>query len=106
MKRIAPHLRQATTRIANIWLLEDSSGRKFLIDSGHPIERPALLANLWMAGIRSPGELTAILLTHRHSDHAGNAAWLRKRYGARVICHEYDAAALSGRVSAPPLVRE
>jgi glyoxylase-like metal-dependent hydrolase (beta-lactamase superfamily II) len=105
MRRIAPHLRLASTKIANIWLLEDSSGRKFLVDSGHPIERPQLLANLWLAGIRMPGDLTAVLLTHRHSDHAGNAAWLRKRFGARVICHENDAAALSGRSSAPPLVR-
>jgi glyoxylase-like metal-dependent hydrolase (beta-lactamase superfamily II) len=59
-----------------------------------------------MSGIRMPGDLTAVLLTHRHSDHAGNAAWLRKRFGARVICHENDAAALSGQVSAPPLVRK
>lgn len=106
MRKIAPHLRLASTKIANIWLLEDSSGHKFLIDSGHPIERPTLLANLWMAGVRSPGDLTAILLTHRHSDHAGNAAWLRKRFGARVICHENDAGPLSGRVSPPPLVRK
>jgi glyoxylase-like metal-dependent hydrolase (beta-lactamase superfamily II) len=104
--RINPHLQCASCRIANIWLLTDREGRRFLIDSGHPIERPALLASLWTAGVRMPGDLAAVLLTHRHSDHAGNAAWLRKRFGARVICHENDAAALSGRVSAPPLVRK
>jgi glyoxylase-like metal-dependent hydrolase (beta-lactamase superfamily II) len=106
MRRIAPHLRIATTKIANIWLLEDGAGQKFLVDTGHPIERPSLLANLWMAGVRMPGDLTAVLLTHRHSDHAGNAAWLRKRFGARVICHENDAAALTGRSAPPPMCRD
>lgn len=106
MKKLAPHLQLAATRIANVWVLEDPSGRKFLVDTGHPIERPSLLADLWMAGIRAPGDLTAVLLTHRHSDHAGNAAWLRKRFGARVICHEFDAAALSGKVTAPALLRK
>ncbi len=55
------------------------------------------------AGIRGPGDLTAVLLTHRHCDHAGNAAWVRKRFGARVYIHEFDAAALEGKVSSPPL---
>jgi glyoxylase-like metal-dependent hydrolase (beta-lactamase superfamily II) len=106
MQTIAPHLKSAGTRIANVWLLEDSSGRKFLIDTGHPIERLPLIKQLWSMGVRMPGDLTAILLTHRHSDHAGNAAWLRKRFGARVICHENDAAVLSGKHSAPPLCRD
>lgn len=105
MKKIAPHLQLASTKIANVWILEDRAGHRFLIDTGHAIERPLLLAELFKAGIRMPGDLTAILLTHRHSDHAGNAAWLRKRFGARVICHANDAAALTGRVSPPPLVR-
>lgn len=99
MKRIAPHLRQPGTRIGNLWLLESGTER-FLIDTGHPLERPSLLAELMLkGGIRQPGDLTAILLTHRHNDHAGNAAWMRKRFGTRVYCHENDAAALQGRVS-------
>lgn len=93
---IGSHLKRLGTRISNTWLFQDPQGLKFLIDTGHPLERLPLLADLWAAGIRMPGDLTAILLTHRHSDHAGNAAFLRKRFGARVICHREDAALLSG----------
>jgi glyoxylase-like metal-dependent hydrolase (beta-lactamase superfamily II) len=97
LKRIASHLRQPSTRIGNLWLLEHA-GSRFLIDTGHALERPSLLAELMVqGGIHGPGDLTAILLTHRHGDHAGNAAWMRKRFGARVYCHENDAAALQGR---------
>jgi glyoxylase-like metal-dependent hydrolase (beta-lactamase superfamily II) len=93
---VAPHLKRLATRIANTWLFEDPSGQKFLIDTSHPIERIPLVTELWRAGIRLPGDLTAIFLTHRHSDHAGNAAFLRKYFRARVICHRADAAILSG----------
>lgn len=103
MRAVAPHLRLATlVRIANVWLLEDA-GRRFLVDSGHPLERPLLLASLWRAGVRRRGDLAGVLLTHRHSDHAGNAAWLRRRFGCPVVCHERDAAVLSGASPPPPL---
>lgn len=102
MRRVAPSLRLATSVvISNVWLLEDTEGRRFLIDTGHPLERPILLLSLWRAGVRRPGDLAAILLTHRHSDHAGNAASLRRRFRCPVVCHEDDAPALSGK-SAPP----
>lgn len=106
MQPIAPHLKSAGTKIANVWLLEDPAGRKFLVDTGHPLERLPLLARLFQLGVRMPGDLTAILLTHRHSDHAGNAAFLRKRFGARVICHENDAGVLTGRIAPPAMHRD
>jgi glyoxylase-like metal-dependent hydrolase (beta-lactamase superfamily II) len=97
LKQLAPHLKQPATRIGNLWLLEHG-GNRILIDTGHALERPALLPELMLqCGVRMPGDLTAIVLTHRHSDHAGNAAWLRKRFGARVYCHENDRAALEGQ---------
>ncbi len=106
MKKIAPHLSQVRTQISNIWLLEDLSGRKFLIDTGHRLERLSLVSQLWFRGIRHPGDLTAILLTHRHSDHAGNAAFLGKRFGAPIICHAKDAEILMGRANPPSLLRD
>lgn len=82
-------------RVANVWLLEDDERRRFLIDTGYVLERPALAMSLRRAGI-GRGDLTAVLLTHRHSDHAGNAAWLRDAYRAPVICHQADAVTLTG----------
>ncbi|MBI3557507.1 MAG: MBL fold metallo-hydrolase [Deltaproteobacteria bacterium] len=102
MKKVAPHLGLAAgVKIANSWLLTDSQGRRFLIDTGYFTDRPALLAHLWIAGVRAKHELTAVLLTHRHSDHAANAAWLRGKFDCPVVCHEADAPFLRG-AKAPP----
>ncbi len=89
--------------ISNVWLLSDSDGHRFLIDSGDHRERPFLRLALKRAGLTSPGDLTAILLTHCHRDHAGNAAWLRRKFQCPVICHRADSAFLSGRTAQPRL---
>lgn len=89
-------------RIANVWLLEDGEGRRILVDSGHRVERRNLATSLRRAGI-APGGLSALLLTHRHSDHAGNAAWVRDTFRCPVLCHEHEAAVLTARESARPL---
>jgi glyoxylase-like metal-dependent hydrolase (beta-lactamase superfamily II) len=34
--------------------------------------------------------LKYIFITHFHYDHVGNAALLKKRYGAKVVCHSLD----------------
>lgn len=106
MKRVRSGLGLASTVIvSNVWLLEDAMGRRFLVDTGHFAERYTLLLHLWLAGVRRQGDLTAILLTHRHSDHAGNAAWLRKRFDCPVICHEHDRAFLTGECRPCSLAR-
>lgn len=91
-------------RISNIWLLETSQGR-LLIDTGHPVERLVLRGHLWRAGIRGKGDLQGVILTHRHSDHAGNASWLRSTFDCAIFCHEADAPHLTGAQPAPKLHR-
>lgn len=97
MRKIAPHLQLAeSVKISNIWLLEDSMNRRFLVDTGFYTDRPLLKLLLWRSGIRRKGDLTAVLLTHRHSDHAGNAAWLKETFECPVICHPNDVPTLHG----------
>jgi glyoxylase-like metal-dependent hydrolase (beta-lactamase superfamily II) len=36
-----------------------------------------------------------LILTHSHFDHAGNAAWLRKEYSAKIIVHAAEKEALA-----------
>lgn len=95
MRKITPQLGLMDfAKISNVWLLSGRHGR-FLIDTGFPLERPALLYHLWRSGVRSKGDLSGVLLTHRHSDHSGNAAWLREKFDCPVICHKDDAPYLA-----------
>ena len=90
--------------ISNVWLLK-SQGITLLIDTSHAAARRPLLRWLNRNGIARPGDLSAIVLTHRHSDHAGNSAFLRERLHCPVCLHENDAPFLDGRMPPPPLSR-
>ncbi|MCC6552986.1 MAG: MBL fold metallo-hydrolase [Polyangiaceae bacterium] len=90
--------------ISNVFLLDGGRGDRWLVDTGHWSERVTLLRELRRAGLR-PGDLTGVLLTHRHSDHAGNAAFLQRRYGVKIHAHRDDAAVLEGRIARPMMGR-
>jgi glyoxylase-like metal-dependent hydrolase (beta-lactamase superfamily II) len=103
MKPVVASIRHLSRlRVSNVFLLDGPRGDRWLIDTGHWSERATLLWELRRSGLR-PGELTGVLLTHRHSDHAGNAAFLQRRYGARIYAHRDDAAVLEGRAARPRL---
>jgi len=89
--------------VTNVWFLKDSEGRVFIIDTGDSTERVALRWSLRKAGLNKPGDVTAILLTHRHRDHAANAAWLRERFRCPVICHANEKPYLDGSEKTPLL---
>jgi glyoxylase-like metal-dependent hydrolase (beta-lactamase superfamily II) len=61
-----------------------------LVDTGAPGDLPRILGVLKTHGLE-PKDLALILLTHAHSDHAGNAAELGKRSGRPVALHVNDA---------------
>jgi len=60
-----------------------------LIESGPGSTLPALEAGLAKEGL-SPADVTHVLLTHIHLDHAGAAGWLAKQ-GAEIFVHEIGA---------------
>jgi glyoxylase-like metal-dependent hydrolase (beta-lactamase superfamily II) len=60
-----------------------------LIESGPGSTLPALQAGLAAEGL-SPRDVTHVLLTHIHLDHAGAAGWLA-RQGAQVYVHPVGA---------------
>jgi len=80
-------------RISNVFLLDGGSGDRWLVDTGHWAERATLLYELARARIM-PSELSGVLLTHRHSDHAGNARFLQERWGTKIYAHRADAEVL------------
>jgi len=70
------------------------TGKTFvLIDSGLSSQRARMEKELERAGCR-PGNLKLIVLTHGDIDHAGNCAYLRERFGAKIAMHPAEAEAV------------
>jgi glyoxylase-like metal-dependent hydrolase (beta-lactamase superfamily II) len=98
MRTVVDRVRQLhNVRVSNVYLLDGGRGDRWLVDCGHWSERATLLLELRRAGIW-PNELTGVLLTHRHSDHAGNARFLQHYFGVKVYAHRLDADVLAERV--------
>lgn len=64
--------------------------RPILVDTGMPGGAPKILAALTRKGF-APGDVSLILITHRHVDHIGGAAALKRATGAPVAVHALDA---------------
>ena len=85
---------QATSRIIATAVLRGAAGVA-LIDPGPSSSLPTLWRELGTAGVSS-GDVTALLLTHIHLDHAGGVGTLvRQNPRLRVYVHERGAAHLS-----------
>jgi glyoxylase-like metal-dependent hydrolase (beta-lactamase superfamily II) len=65
-----------------------------LVDTGIPGAAPKIEAALAKRGV-SPADVSAIVVTHGHIDHMGNAARLRKTLDAPIIAHRADLPAYS-----------
>lgn len=71
----------------NLWVLEEpqdqGQGRWTIVDTGIGNEQTR---GLWekIFSSRNLSSVKRVILTHYHPDHAGNAAWLCKRFGAEM----------------------
>ena len=76
----------------NVYLL--SGGEELaLVDAGAGPGEERILDNVRSLGCE-PGQIGHIFLTHAHADHAGGAASLAERVGARVYLSELEREAL------------
>jgi glyoxylase-like metal-dependent hydrolase (beta-lactamase superfamily II) len=82
---------------SHVYLLENP-GSHILIDAGVGIEEGRIIFNIENEGF-DPAEVGHILITHVHSDHAGGAAKLKKKLGAKV----YISSAEAGLMRSPDL---
>ena len=73
----------------NCYLTKTDTGY-ILIDTGCTRKRTDLEKELESAGCKS-GNLQVIVLTHGDFDHSGNAAYLRRKFGARIAMHHDDS---------------
>ncbi len=88
----------------NSYLVDGDQG-VVLIDTGLPNSQAEVIEALRSLG-RGPSDITAIVLTHSHTDHIGGAAVLKTGSGARVIAPRIDTPAIQGEepIPAPPLL--
>lgn len=89
----APGIHQLSNVYTN-WYLLEQGGRLTLLDAGLPSDWGSFCSTLSRLG-HAPGDIDAVLITHHHPDHAGNAERLRTG-GARVLSHPADAPYLRG----------
>ncbi|MDO4939023.1 MAG: MBL fold metallo-hydrolase [Lachnospiraceae bacterium] len=75
---------------STVYILRGKDG-DMLIDTGFSLCRKAV------AEFVSQYNVKWIFLTHGHLDHAWNAAYLKKKYGCKVIIHEKDREMLEER---------
>ncbi len=93
LTQIAPNVHRLASVYTNWYLLADG-GRLTVLDAGLPRDWRDFSAALSRLG-HTPADVDAVLITHHHPDHAGNAEQLRS-FGARVFAHPADAPYLRG----------
>jgi glyoxylase-like metal-dependent hydrolase (beta-lactamase superfamily II) len=64
----------------NLWLLEDQGGWT-IVDTGIGDAQTRML---WEKLFLEKKKIKRVIVTHYHPDHAGNAAWLCKRFGVEL----------------------
>jgi glyoxylase-like metal-dependent hydrolase (beta-lactamase superfamily II) len=69
------------------------AGELVLIDSGAGVNTAQIVRNIELLGL-DPGRLSTLILTHCHIDHVGGAAYLKERFGVRIVMHALDADAV------------
>lgn len=86
--------------VSSAYLVIDD--KAILIDAGHSGQADRILAAVRRAGVEEQ-DLSLLLHTHGHGDHAGSSAELRRRLGLPIAVHAADADLLrrgdNGRVT-------
>jgi glyoxylase-like metal-dependent hydrolase (beta-lactamase superfamily II) len=83
---VAPNPGPMTLTGTNTYLVDDGAGHLAVIDPG-PDDEPSHLEAVLSAAARRGGQVTAVIVTHRHLDHLPAAVPLCRQTGAPLIGH-------------------
>jgi glyoxylase-like metal-dependent hydrolase (beta-lactamase superfamily II) len=87
------------------WYVVEQGGRFTVVDAGLPVHWPQLAALLATFGA-DLSAVEAVLLTHAHTDHSGNAEWIRAQAQATVYAHPAEMPAVrAGRLPSPNMTQ-
>lgn len=100
---VIPNVYQITFRGVNVLVIAEAE--LTIIDTGFRASVPKITDFVRSLG-RSPEEISLIIITHNHFDHAGGLSELRKLTGARVAAHKADIYDVNGRLPYPRLVQK
>ena len=84
----------------NGFILRDDDGQVTLIDMGVKQSGAKVMAALTSIG-SGPSDVTRLMLTHAHPDHAGGAAHVAQQTGRAFGLHEADAPFATAGTSPP-----
>src|SRR3954453_19284981 len=76
--------------LVNGFMLREDDQQVTLIDMGGPKSGPKGRAALASIG-SGPSDVTRLMLTHAHADHAGGAAYVAEQTGLEFGLHAEDA---------------
>ncbi len=100
--QLFPDVYQFSIGAANIILIVEEE--LTLIDTGLPGSANRIIKYIDNLG-RSVEEISLIIITHNHIDHAGGLAELRKATGAQVAAHKDDLNDTENQVAYPGFIR-
>ncbi len=86
--QITPRLWQLKMGMVNSFLLKTDDAL-LMIDAGWPNKTEEIFAAV-RESAHNPADIRHLVLTHGHIDHAGSAAEVRRRTGARTYAHDID----------------
>ena len=99
---IVPSVYQINTRATNVILIAEEE--LTIIDTGLRGSSARIIDFIRSLG-RSVEEISLIILTHNHFDHAGGLVELRKLTKAKVAAHKADIDDAEGQIPYPGLLR-
>ncbi len=75
-----------------------------LVDTGMPGSEKRILKAVAGLG-RKPSDVKLILLTHRHWDHIGSAAALKKETSGKLVSHGFEKPYVAGTLVVSSIIQ-